>query len=45
MVVKSKNTVAERLFWCYANLAMAEAAVQKGCAKFSRNHFMIRKPI
>ena len=42
MAIPNINTVSERLFWCYANLAMAEAAVHKGCAKYGRAHFMIR---
>jgi hypothetical protein len=37
-----KATVGERLYWSYANLAMAEMAVHEQCAKYSRKHFMIR---
>lgn len=37
-----KATVAERLYWSYANLAMAEMAVHDRDAKYSRKHFMIR---
>jgi len=37
-----KSTVAERLYWSYANLAMAEMAVHNQDAKYSRKHFMIR---
>ena len=37
-----KATVAERLYWSYANLAMAEMAVHDHDAKYSRKHFMIR---
>jgi hypothetical protein len=36
------STVAERLYWSYANLAMAEMAVHDGDAVYSRKHFMIR---
>ena len=37
-----KATVAERLFWSYANLAMAEVAVHDKDSAYSRKHFMIR---
>lgn len=37
-----KATIAEHLYWSYANLAMAEVATHYQEAKFSRNHFMIR---
>jgi len=37
-----KATVAERLYWSYANLAMAEMAVHDRDPKYSRKHFMIR---
>ncbi len=37
-----KSTVAERLYWSYANLAMAEKAVHDHDIKYSRKHFMIR---
>ena len=37
-----KTTVAQRLYWSYANLAMAEMAVHDHDAKYSRKHFMIR---
>ena len=36
------QTVGDVLFWSYANLAMAHAAVMHGTAKFTRTHFMIR---
>ena len=37
-----KATVAERLYWSYANLAMAEMAVHDHDLKYSQKHFMIR---
>jgi 5-methylcytosine-specific restriction endonuclease McrA len=37
-----RNTVGERLYWCYANLGMAEMAVHEGCAAYERKHFMVR---
>lgn len=37
-----KATVAERLYWSYANLAMAEMAVHDRDSQYSRKHFMIR---
>ena len=36
------QTVGDVLFWSYANLAMAHAAVANCAAKFTRTHFMIR---
>jgi hypothetical protein len=42
MPIDQKPTIAERLYWSYANLAMAEKAVQDCDEKFSRTHFMIR---
>ena len=36
------RSVGERLFWCYANLAMSHAAVSEGEARFGRRHFIIR---
>jgi len=36
------RTVGDLLFWSYANLAMAHAAVANRAAKFTRTHFMIR---
>ena len=37
-----KATIAERLYWSYANLAMAEMAVHNRDTKYSQKHFMIR---
>ena len=37
-----KNTVGERLYWSYANLAMAEMAVHNRDLKYAQKHFMIR---
>lgn len=37
-----KSTVAERLYWSYANLGMAEKAVHDGDASYSKQHFIIR---
>jgi len=36
------KTVKELLYWSYANLAMAHAAVESGNEKFTRTHFIIR---
>ena len=36
------TTVAESLYWCYANLAMAHAAVESEALTYGRTHFMIR---
>ena len=38
----TRSTVGERLHWAYANLGMAEMAVNKGSLKYSTLHFMIR---
>lgn len=36
------TTVGELLYWSYANLAMAHAAVTTKSEKYNRSHFMIR---
>lgn len=36
------ETIGESLYWSYANLAMAHAAVSKGDEKYIVGHFMIR---
>lgn len=36
------TTVGELLYWSYANLAMAHAAVTTKSEKYNRTHFMIR---
>lgn len=36
------TTVGESLYWCYANLAMAHAAVTAQSSTYSRTHFIIR---
>ncbi|MEX2264505.1 MAG: HNH endonuclease [Bryobacteraceae bacterium] len=36
------TTVAESLYWSYANLAMAHAAVEEGASTYGRIHFIIR---
>jgi hypothetical protein len=36
------STVGEALYWAYANLAMAHAAVVAGESQYGRTHFMIR---
>ncbi len=36
------TTVAESLYWSYANLAMAHAAVEKSASTYGPVHFMIR---
>jgi hypothetical protein len=35
-------TVGERLYWAYANLAMAHSAIDCKSAKYERTHFMVR---
>ena len=42
MARAERTTVAERLFWCYANLAMAEMAVHEGRTSYGRKNFMVR---
>jgi hypothetical protein len=39
------NTVEESLYWSYANLGMAHAAVRKGDAKYHTGHFIIRNKL
>ncbi len=39
------ETVAERLYWSYANLAMAQAAVKDGHLVYDRRDFMIRNKL
>jgi 5-methylcytosine-specific restriction endonuclease McrA len=36
------QTIRELLYWSYANLAMSHSAVESGCDKFNRTHFIIR---
>ena len=36
------HTIADLLYWSYANLAMAHYAVEKGLQKYDRTSFMIR---
>jgi len=36
------STLGEALYWSYANLAMAHAAVAKGDRQYGRLHYMIR---
>jgi len=36
------TTIRESLYWCYANLAMAHAAVTQQTPIYNRTHFMIR---
>ncbi|MBS0261105.1 MAG: hypothetical protein JSS02_04050 [Planctomycetes bacterium] len=43
MMAKSeRNTVGERLYWCYANLAMAEMATTDRAEAYGRLHYMVR---
>jgi len=42
VATSDKATVAERLYWSYANLAMAEKAVHDRDTAYLRPHFMIR---
>lgn len=36
------ETIADHLFWCYANLAMAHSAVEAGAARYGPTHYMVR---
>ena len=36
------TTVAESLYWCYANLAMAHSAVGSRSSTYNQTHFIIR---
>lgn len=36
------TTIGESLYWSYANLAMAHAAVEKQADKYNPNYFIIR---
>lgn len=42
MKKEKRVTVRERLFWAYANLAMADMAVGRGEKKFKTLHYMVR---
>lgn len=37
------DTIGEVLFWSYANLAMADAAIRRGDPFYGRVHYMIRQ--
>lgn len=39
------KTIGEKLYWSYSNLAMAQAAVKSGEAKYGRLHFIIRSKL
>ena len=36
------QTVGEKLYWCYANLAMAHSAITEGAARYGRLHYIVR---
>ena len=42
MPTPDPTTLRLRIYWSYANLAMAHAAVDNGARKYGRVHFMIR---
>ena len=42
IMASEKNTVGERLFWSYANLAMAQMATEEGHASYIQIHYMVR---
>lgn len=42
MITKEYKTVRERLFWSYANLAMAHTAVERKQDKYAAFNYMIR---
>lgn len=37
------DTIGEVLFWSYANIAMADAAIRRGDSSYGRIHYMIRQ--
>ena len=39
---RSFDTLGQVLFWSYANLAMADAAVRRGAEKYGVPYYMIR---
>jgi len=41
-VASARSTVGGSLHWCYANLAMAHAALDSGATAYGRPHFMVR---
>ena len=41
-LMKQINTLKEYIYWSYANLGMAHAAIGMGDVKYKRIHFMIR---
>jgi len=41
-VASARSTVGGSLHWCYANLAMAHAALNSGATAYGRSHFMVR---
>lgn len=42
MAAKPPDTIREWLYWSYANLAMAHAAISEGKEQYGRTHYMIR---
>jgi hypothetical protein len=38
-------TIGDRLYWAYANLGMAHAAIESQAAKYGRNHFIVRSKL
>ena len=45
MATKKPRTIGESLYWSYANLAMAHAALSKGATSYSRTHYVIRSKL
>ncbi len=45
MIKREFKTVKERLFWSYANLAMAHTAVEKNQEKYIKFNYMIRSKL
>jgi hypothetical protein len=39
------TTISESLYWSYANLAMAHAAIVAGSPKYTQTHFIIRSKL
>ena len=39
------RTVGDKLYWSYANLAMAHCAVTQGADQYQKTHYMVRKKL
>ncbi len=45
MAAPTITTVRERIAWCYANLARADAALEEGADRYRRVHHIIRNKL